>query len=163
MPWRNISSKHPKVTKVIFPGLMTGETKRRADAYLKGGYGGLVGFELKGGRDAGRKFIDSLKMFYHVANIGDARSLAIHPASTTHSQLTPEEQAKTGVTDGYVRLSVGIEHIDDILADLDQASRARVAAHKVVMDASLSLFHIRSDWRRGKKEGANASRAQSCP
>jgi O-acetylhomoserine (thiol)-lyase len=114
-------SKNPKVTKTIFPGLMTGETKRRADTYLKGGYGGLVGFELKGGRDAGRKFIDSLKMFYHVANIGDARSLAIHPASTTHSQLTPEEQTKTGVTDGYVRLSVGIEHIDDILADLDQA------------------------------------------
>jgi len=114
-------SKHPKVTKTIFPGLMTGEPKRRAGTYLKGGYGGLVGFELKGGRDAGRKFIDSLQMFYHVANIGDVRSLAIHPASTTHSQLTPEEQAKTGVTDGYVRLSVGIEHIDDILADLDQA------------------------------------------
>jgi O-acetylhomoserine (thiol)-lyase len=117
-------SEHPKVTKVIFPGLMTGETKRRADTYLKGGYGGLVGFELNGGRDAGRKFIDSLKMFYHVANIGDARSLAIHPASTTHSQLTPEEQLQTGVTDGYVRLSVGIEHIDDILADLDQALKA---------------------------------------
>jgi O-acetylhomoserine (thiol)-lyase len=114
-------SKHPKVSRVIFPGLMNGEAKRRADAYLKGGYGGLVGFELKGGRDAGRKFIDRLKMFYHVANIGDARSLAIHPASTTHSQLTPEEQTKTGVTDGYVRLSVGIEHIDDILADLAQA------------------------------------------
>jgi O-acetylhomoserine (thiol)-lyase len=117
-------SKHPKVTKTIFPGLMDGEPKRRADAYLKGGYGGLVGFELRGGRDAGRKFIDSLKMFYHVANIGDVRSLAIHPASTTHSQLTPEEQAKTGVTDGYVRLSVGIEHADDILADLDQALAA---------------------------------------
>ena len=114
-------SKHPKVIKTIYPGVMSGETKRRADAYLKGGYGGLVGFELKDGRDAGRKFIDSLKMFYHVANIGDARSLAIHPASTTHSQLTAEEQAKTGVTDGYVRLSVGIEHIDDILSDLDQA------------------------------------------
>jgi O-acetylhomoserine (thiol)-lyase len=114
-------SKHAKVTKTIFPGLMSGEPKRRADTYLKGGYGGLVGFELKGGRDGGRKFIDSLKMFYHVANIGDVRSLAIHPASTTHSQLTPDEQAKTGVTDGYVRLSVGIEHIDDILADLDQA------------------------------------------
>ena len=92
-------AKHPKVTKVIFPGLMTGEMKRRADTYLKGGYGGLVGFELRGGRDAGRIFIDSLKMFYHVANIGDARSLAIHPASTTHSQLTPEEQARTGVTE----------------------------------------------------------------
>ena len=114
-------AKHPKVTKVIFPGGMTGEMKRRADTYLKGGYGGLVGFELRGGRDAGRKFIDSLKMFYHVANIGDARSLAIHPASTTHSQLTVEEQARTGVTEGYVRLSVGIEHSDDIIADLDQA------------------------------------------
>ncbi|MGC2462665.1 MAG: PLP-dependent transferase, partial [Steroidobacteraceae bacterium] len=82
---------------------------------------GLVGFELKGGRDAGRKFIDALKMFYHVANIGDARSLAIHPATTTHSQPTPEELLKTGVTDAYVRLSVGIEHIDDIIADIDQA------------------------------------------
>jgi O-acetylhomoserine (thiol)-lyase len=116
--------KHAKVTKVIFPGLMTGEAKRRADTYLKGGYGGLVGFELKGGKEAGRKFIDSLQMFYHVANIGDARSLAIHPASTTHSQLTPEEQLQTGVTDNYVRLSVGIEHIDDIIADLDQALAA---------------------------------------
>ncbi len=116
--------KHAKVTKVIFPGMMSGEAKRRADTYLKGGYGGLVGFELKGGKDAGRKFIDSLQMFYHVANIGDARSLAIHPASTTHSQLTPEEQLQTGVTDSYVRLSVGIEHIDDIIADLDQALAA---------------------------------------
>ena len=71
-----------------------------------------------------RRFIDALQMFYHVANIGDVRSLAIHPASTTHSQLAPEEQAKTGVTDGYVRLSVGIEHADDILADLDQAFAA---------------------------------------
>jgi len=117
-------SKHPKITKVIFPGLMGGETRRRADKYLKGGYGALVGFELKGGREAGRKFIDSLKMLYHVANIGDARSLAIHPASTTHSQLTPEEQLATGVTEGYVRLSVGIEHADDIVADLEQALAA---------------------------------------
>jgi O-acetylhomoserine (thiol)-lyase len=116
--------QHGKVTKVIFPGAMSGEPRRRADAYLKGGYGGLVGFELAGGRDAGRKFIDGLKMFYHVANIGDVRSLAIHPATTTHSQLTAEEQARTGVTDGYVRLSVGIEHIDDIVADLDQALAA---------------------------------------
>ena len=113
--------KHPAVTKVIFPGAMTGEAKRRADAYLKGGYGGLVGFNIKGGRDAGRAFIDALKLFYHVANIGDARSLAIHPASTTHSQLSAEEQLKTGVDDAYVRLSVGLEHIDDILGDLDQA------------------------------------------
>ena len=117
-------ARHPKITKVIFPGVMAGEMRRRADAYLKGGYGGLVGFELKGGKDAGRRFIDSLKMFYHVANIGDARSLAIHPATTTHSQLTPAEQLQTGVTDGYVRLSIGIEHIDDIIADLDQALEA---------------------------------------
>ena len=109
------------VTEVIFPGNQSGEMRARADRYLSGGYGGLVGFELKGGREAGRKFIDSLEMHYHVANIGDARSLAIHPASTTHSQLTPEEQLLTGVTDGYVRLSVGIEHIDDIIADLEQA------------------------------------------
>src|SRR5437764_302042 len=88
---------------------------------VDGGYGGLLGFELKGGKDAGRRFIDALQMFYHVANIGDARSLAIHPASTTHSQLTPEEQLQTGVTDGYVRLSLGIEHEDDIVADLQQA------------------------------------------
>jgi O-acetylhomoserine (thiol)-lyase len=117
-------AKHPKVTKVIFPGLMKGENKRRADAYLKGGYGALLGFELKSGKDAGRKFIDNLKMLYHVANIGDARSLAIHPATTTHSQLTPEEQLQTGVTEGYVRLSVGIEHPDDIIADIDQALAA---------------------------------------
>jgi O-acetylhomoserine (thiol)-lyase len=113
--------RHPKVSRVIHPSLMEGEPRRRADAYLKGGYGGLLGFELTGGLDAGRRFIDALKMFYHVANIGDARSLAIHPASTTHSQLTPEEQLQTGVTDGYVRLSIGIEHEDDIIADLRQA------------------------------------------
>ena len=117
-------SGHPKVTRVIYPGLMTGEPRRRADAYLKGGYGGLVGFELAIGRAAGERFINALKMLYHVANIGDSRSLAIHPASTTHSQLTPEEQLKTGVSDGYVRLSVGIEYIDDIVADLDQALAA---------------------------------------
>jgi O-acetylhomoserine (thiol)-lyase len=112
---------HPKVSKVIHPSQMEGEARRRADAHLKGGYGGLLGFELKGGMEAGRRFIDGLEMFYHVANIGDARSLAIHPASTTHSQLTPEEQLQTGVTDGYVRLSIGIEHEDDIIADLKQA------------------------------------------
>jgi O-acetylhomoserine (thiol)-lyase len=114
--------KHPAVTKVIFPTMHADkEQKRRAETYLEGGFGGMVGFELEGGRDAGRRFIDALEMFYHVANIGDARSLAIHPASTTHSQLSPEEQAATGVSDGYVRLAVGIEHIDDIIADLTQA------------------------------------------
>ena len=112
------------VTEVIYPGHQHGEPRRRADAYLNGGYGGLVGFELNGGRDAGHKFIDSLRMLYHVANIGDTRSLAIHPASTTHSQLSAEEQLATGVTEGYVRLSIGIEHIHDIIADLDQAMNA---------------------------------------
>ena len=116
---------HDKVGKVIHPSQMDGEERRRADAVMSGGYGGLVGFELKGdGREAGQKFINSLQMFYHVANIGDSRSLAIHPATTTHSQLTPEEQEQTGVTDRYVRLSIGIEHIDDIIADLDQALAA---------------------------------------
>jgi O-acetylhomoserine (thiol)-lyase len=116
--------RRPEVARVIYPGLHAdAEQQRRSKSYLKG-YGGLVGFELKGGREAGARFIDALELFYHVANIGDARSLAIHPATTTHSQLTPEEQARTGVTDGYVRLSVGIEHIDDILADLDQALAA---------------------------------------
>lgn len=115
-------AKHPKVTKVIFPGHMEGEPRRRADAYLRDGlYGALIGFELEGGVDAGRKFIDSLELLYHVANIGDARSLAIHPASTTHSQLSAEDQASSGVTPGYVRLSIGIEHADDILDDIEQA------------------------------------------
>lgn len=117
-------SAAPGVTRVIHPSVQTGLQRERADRYLSGGYGGLVGFELAGGREAGRKFIDALKLFYHVANIGDARSLAIHPASTTHSQLTAEEQAATGVSDGYVRLSIGLEHIDDILADLTQALAA---------------------------------------
>ena len=114
-------ARHASIAHVIFPGLQTGENRRRADTYLRGGYGGLVGFELKGGIAAGRPFIDALQLFYHVANIGDARSLAIHPASTTHQQLTEQEQRAAGVTPGYVRLSVGIEHPDDILADLAQA------------------------------------------
>jgi O-acetylhomoserine (thiol)-lyase len=120
--------KHPAITKIYFPGVMSGEAKRRADTYLKGGYGALVGFEIAGGREAGRKFIDALQLFYHVANIGDARSLAIHPATTTHSQLSPDEQLATGVTDSYVRLAVGLEHIDDILGDLSQALQAATTA-----------------------------------
>ena len=119
--------KRPEVTKVIHPSTQTGAARERAEKYLKGGFGGLVGFELKGGKDAGRRFINALQLFYHVANIGDARSLAIHPATTTHSQLSPEDQLATGVSEGYVRLSVGIEHIDDILADLDQALAAAEA------------------------------------
>ncbi|PSJ58905.1 O-acetylhomoserine aminocarboxypropyltransferase/cysteine synthase family protein [Pseudaminobacter soli (ex Li et al. 2025)] len=113
---------HPKVKNVIFPRYQTGEDKRRAHAYFReGSYGALVGFELKNGREAGRSFIDALKLFYHVANIGDARSLAIHPSTTTHSQLSREDQLATGVTPGYVRLSIGIEHPDDIIRDLKQA------------------------------------------
>ncbi|MBO39687.1 MAG: O-acetylhomoserine aminocarboxypropyltransferase [Rhodospirillaceae bacterium] len=117
-------SEHSKVTKVIFPGVMKGEPRARADRYLKGGYGSLLGFEVASGAEGGKKFIEALKLFYHVANIGDARSLAIHPATTTHSQLVAEEQLASGVTEGYIRLSVGIEHIDDILADLAQALNA---------------------------------------
>lgn len=117
-------AKHPAVEEVIHPSQQSGEARARADKYLGGQYGGLCGMILKGGKDAGAKFIDNLKLLYHVANIGDARSLAIHPATTTHSQLTEEEQAATGVTPGYVRLSIGIEHIDDIIADLDQALAA---------------------------------------
>jgi O-acetylhomoserine/O-acetylserine sulfhydrylase-like pyridoxal-dependent enzyme len=111
--------------RVIYAGMHeNAEQRRRSNTYLKHGYGGLVGFELKGGSAAGARFIDALQLFYHVANIGDARSLAIHPASTTHSQLGAADQLATGVTPGYVRLSVGIEHIDDIIADLDQALAA---------------------------------------
>jgi O-acetylhomoserine (thiol)-lyase len=106
---------------VIHPSTLTGQDAAWTKKYLPDGMGGLCGFELAGGVPAGRRFIDNLKLLYHVANIGDARSLAIHPASTTHSQLSVEEQAATGVTPGYVRLSVGIEHIEDIIADIGQA------------------------------------------
>ncbi|MEM8696353.1 MAG: PLP-dependent transferase [Pseudomonadota bacterium] len=112
------------VTRVIHPSLLEGEQKARAEAVLTGGLGGLLGFELEGGIEAGKAFIDALELLYHVANIGDARSLAIHPASTTHSQLAAEEQMATGVSPGYVRLSIGLEHIDDIIADIDQALSA---------------------------------------
>jgi O-acetylhomoserine (thiol)-lyase len=120
----NYLAERREVARVIHPAHHTGVAAARTAKYLPHGQGGLVGFELAGGLPAGRAFIDALKLFYHVANIGDARSLAIHPASTTHSQLTEEEQHATGVTPGYVRLSIGIEHIDDILADLSQALEA---------------------------------------
>ena len=109
------------VTNIIYPSFFTGENKNRVDTYLKDGYGALVGFEIEGGIEAGKKFIDSLELFYHVANIGDSRSLAIHPASTTHSQLNSEDQLRAGVTPSYIRLSIGIEHIDDIILDIDNA------------------------------------------
>ena len=106
---------------VNYPGLASSAYKPVADRILKGGYGGLVTFGITGGRTAGQKFIDGLELFSHLANIGDAKSLAIHNATTTHSQLNDAELAAAGVTQDTVRLSVGIEHIDDILADLDQA------------------------------------------
>jgi len=112
---------HPKVKWTNYPGLKSSKYHDLAKKYLTNGYGALVGFGLKSGLDGGRKFIDSLALHSHVANIGDARSLAIHPASTTHSQLTAAERDSAGVTDDYVRLSVGIEDIEDILADLEQA------------------------------------------
>jgi O-acetylhomoserine (thiol)-lyase len=113
--------KDNRVHSVTYPGIAEGSLKEKADKYMTGGYGALIGFELPGGKEAGSKFIDSLELLYHVANIGDARSLAIHPATTTHSQLSPEEQLSAGVTPGYVRLSIGIEHVDDIIADITQA------------------------------------------
>ena len=112
---------HPMVERVAYPGTSSGLAKERSDKYLSNGCGGLLGFEIKGGLEAGKKFINSLEMLYHVANIGDARSLAIHPASTTHSQLNEEELTSAGVSPGYVRLSIGLEHIDDIIADIEQA------------------------------------------
>jgi len=112
---------HPKVKWTNYPGLKSSKYHDLAKKYLTNGYGALVGFGLKSGLEGGRRFIDSLALHSHVANIGDARSLAIHPASTTHSQLTAEERDSAGVTDDYVRLSVGIEDIEDILADLEQA------------------------------------------
>ena len=114
----------PEVVRVTHPSIATGQDGERARKYLPKGTGGMVGIELKGGAAAGARFIKALELFYHVANIGDSRSLAIHPATTTHSQLSVDEQAATGVTAGYVRLCIGIEHIDDILADLDRGLSA---------------------------------------
>ncbi|PJF25358.1 MAG: O-acetylhomoserine aminocarboxypropyltransferase, partial [Phototrophicales bacterium] len=113
--------KHPAVSWVNYPGLPSHPSYARAQKYLPKGAGAVIGFGIKGGRDAGRTFIDSLKVFSHLANVGDARSLAIHPATTTHSQLSEDEQGITGVTQDYVRLAIGIEDINDILWDLDQA------------------------------------------
>jgi len=114
-------SKHPKISWVNYPGLESSPEKARVRKYLPKGAGAVIGFGIKGGADAGRKFIDSLQLVSHLANIGDAKTLAIHPATTTHQQLSAEEQLATGVTPDFVRLSIGIEHIDDILADIEQA------------------------------------------
>ena len=114
----------PEVEWVSYPGLKSHPAHETAARYLNGGYGGVLTFGVKGGAEAGRRLIDSVKIFSLLANVGDAKSLIIHPASTTHQQLTAEEQAATGTTEDLVRLSVGLEHIDDLLADLDQALRA---------------------------------------
>ena len=110
--------KHPHVESVNYAGLKSSKWHKAAKKYAPKGAGAIVSFEIKGGVTAGSKFVDSLELFSHVANIGDVRSLVIHPASTTHSQLTPEQQLTTGVTPGLVRLSVGLESVDDLIADL---------------------------------------------
>jgi O-acetylhomoserine (thiol)-lyase len=112
---------HPLVNWVNYPGLTDNPNHKIASKYLKTGYGGIVGFGIKGGLEAGKKFIENVKLLSHLANIGDAKSLVIHPASTTHQQLTKEEQAATGVTEDFIRLSIGIEDPDDIIEDIDQA------------------------------------------
>jgi O-acetylhomoserine (thiol)-lyase len=116
--------QQPLVSWVTYPGLPDNPNHELAAKYLKKGFGGILGFGIKGGLEAGRKFINAVKLFSHLANIGDAKSLVIHPASTTHQQLTEEEQAATGVTPDYVRLSIGIEGVEDIKADIDQALKA---------------------------------------
>jgi len=118
--------EHPLVAWVNYPGLKEHPSHKLANKYLKGNYGGIVGFGIKGGLEAGKRFIESVKLLSHLANIGDAKSLVIHPASTTHQQLTKEEQAETGVTEDYIRLSIGIEDVEDIKEDIDQALRAAV-------------------------------------
>ncbi len=125
--------EHPAVSWVNYPGLPSHPSYERAQKYLPKGAGAVIGFGIQGGKQAGRKFIDSLKLFSHLANVGDARSLAIHPATTTHQQLSAEEQVSTGVTDDYIRLAVGIEDINDILWDLDQALKVAqgISVHPV--------------------------------
>ncbi|HET6493819.1 MAG TPA: homocysteine synthase [Thermoleophilia bacterium] len=113
---------HSKVSWVSYPGLQSHPTFELAKTYhYRGLYGAMIGFGIQGGREAGRRFVESTNLLSHVANIGDAKSLVIHPATTTHSQLTAEEQLETGVTDDFVRLSIGIESVEDIIADIDQA------------------------------------------
>jgi O-acetylhomoserine (thiol)-lyase len=118
--------EHPLIAWVNYPGLEDNPAHAGAAKYLKKGFGGIVGFGIKGGLEAGRKFIDSVKLLSHLANIGDAKTLVIHPASTTHQQLTAGEQEATGVTADYIRLSVGLEGIEDIQADIDQALQKTV-------------------------------------
>jgi O-acetylhomoserine (thiol)-lyase len=117
-------SRHPQVSWVTYPGLPRDPSHELAARYLKRGFGGIIGFGIKGGLEAGKKFINSVKLLSHLANIGDAKSLVIHPASTTHQQLTAAEQAAAGVTPDYIRLSIGLEAAEDIQADIEQALQA---------------------------------------
>jgi O-acetylhomoserine (thiol)-lyase len=119
---------HPAVGWVSYPGLPSHPQYELARKYFTHGYGAIVGFGIKGGLEAGKQLIRHIELFSHLANIGDAKSLIIHPASTTHSQLTPDEQVETGVTPDFIRLSVGLETVDDLIEDLDQALRAAVAS-----------------------------------
>ncbi len=119
--------QHPAVSWVTYPGLEDDPSHAVAAKYLKKGFGGMVGFGIKGGLEAGKKFINSVQMLSHLANIGDSKTLVIHPASTTHQQLTAEEQQATGVTADYIRLSVGLEDLADIQADIDQALKKAVS------------------------------------
>jgi O-acetylhomoserine (thiol)-lyase len=119
--------KNPAISWVSYPGLASHPSHKLAEKYLSGGYGGVLTFGLKGGQEAGRKLIDSVKLFSLLANVGDAKSLIIHPASTTHQQLSAADQVASGVTPELVRISVGIEHVDDIIADLDQALKVATA------------------------------------
>ena len=119
--------QHPLVSWVTYPGLEDDPGHAVASRYLKKGYGGLVGFGIKGGLEAGKTFINSVKLLSHVANIGDAKTLVIHPASTTHQQLTAAEQQETGVTADYIRLSIGLEDVEDIKEDIDQALKKTVS------------------------------------
>ena len=115
---------HPAVSWVNYPGLPSHPSHALAKKYLQHGFGAILGFGIKGGLQAGIKFINALNLLSHLANLGDAKTLVIHPASTTHQQLSPEEQQATGVTEDYVRLSIGIETVEDIIADIDQALAA---------------------------------------
>ena len=119
-----VRSKHNQVEKVNYASLDSSEFKSQADKYAPKGVGGILSFELKGGREAGEKFVEALGLFKHVANFGDVRSLVVHPASTTHSQLTEQQQLEAQVSPGLVRLSIGLETVDDIIADLQSAFEA---------------------------------------
>ena len=132
--------QHPAVSWVSYPGLESHPTHETANKYLGDQYGALLTFGVKGGLEAGKEFIDNVELLSLLANIGDAKSLVIHPASTTHQQLTPEEQESTGVTPDLIRVSVGLEDVEDIIADIDQALE-KVTASPIIFNISIpSIF-----------------------